>query len=64
MRARIIDAFSEHPFGGNPAEVVLLGPPGWPDGALMRQVARELNPPMTAYAHPLGYDPEGDRALR
>lgn len=30
----------------------------------MRQVAGELNLPMTAFAHPLAYDPQADWALR
>jgi PhzF family phenazine biosynthesis protein len=64
MRARIIDAFSELPFGGNPAGVVLFEVSGWPEDVWMRQVARELNLPMTAFAHPLSYDPEADWALR
>ena len=50
MRARIIDAFSEHPFSGNPAGVVIFDDSGWPDEAFMRQVAAELNLPMTAFA--------------
>lgn len=64
MRARIIDAFSEHPYSGNPAGVVFFGESGWPDEVLMRQVAAELHLPMTAFAHPLAYDPDADWALR
>lgn len=64
MRARIIDAFAEHPFSGNPAGVVLFGDSGFPDTVFLRQVAAELNLPMTAFAHPLGYDADADWALR
>ncbi|MFI7545737.1 PhzF family phenazine biosynthesis protein [Actinoplanes sp. NPDC049599] len=54
MRIRIIDAFTDRPFAGNPAGVCLLPPGGWPSDAWMRQVAAELNLSETAFAHPLG----------
>ena len=53
MRIRIIDAFAERPFAGNPAGVCVLDGEGWPDEGWMRRVASELNLPMTAFAHPL-----------
>lgn len=43
MRFYIVDAFTETPFGGNTAGVVLLEPgAGFPDKGWMRQVAAEL----------------------
>jgi predicted PhzF superfamily epimerase YddE/YHI9 len=39
MRIRIIDAFTDRPFAGNPAGVCLLDTGGWPDEAWMRKVA-------------------------
>lgn len=59
MRIRVIDAFAERPFTGNPAGVCLLE--RWPEPAWMQQVAAELNLSETAFAHPL---PDGDWALR
>jgi predicted PhzF superfamily epimerase YddE/YHI9 len=48
----IVDAFTNEPFGGNPAAVCLLEAPaetGW-----MRDVAREMNLSETAFLHPAG----------
>ncbi len=59
MRIRIVDAFAEQPFTGNPAGVCLLE--AWPDDAWMQRVAAELNLSETAFAHPRG---DGDWALR
>jgi PhzF family phenazine biosynthesis protein len=64
MRIRIIDAFTDRPFAGNPAAVCLLDADHWPDEAWMRQVAAELNLSETAFAHPLGDNPDADWALR
>lgn len=61
MRIRIIDAFTDHPFTGNPAAVCLLDGPAWPDEKWMRQVAAEMHAPETAFAHPVG---DGAWALR
>ncbi|HEY3630567.1 MAG TPA: PhzF family phenazine biosynthesis protein [Jatrophihabitantaceae bacterium] len=61
MRIRIIDAFTDRPFAGNPAGVCLLDGDAWPDEAWMRRVAAELNLSETAFAHPLA---DGDWALR
>ena len=47
MRLRIVDAFTEEPFGGNPAAVLMLDespPSDW-----MAAVARETNLPNTAF---------------
>ncbi|GIF21571.1 PhzF family phenazine biosynthesis protein [Actinoplanes tereljensis] len=62
MRIRIIDAFTDRPFAGNPAGVCLLDADAWPDETWMRQVAAELNLSETAFAHPLAGGP--DWALR
>jgi PhzF family phenazine biosynthesis protein len=52
MRIRVIDAFTERPFAGNPAAVCLLEGPEWPDEAWMQQVAAEMNLAETAFAVP------------
>lgn len=59
MRIRVIDAFAERPFTGNPAGVCLVE--RWPEAAWMQAVAAELNLSETAFAHPR---PDGDWALR
>ncbi|WP_406045175.1 PhzF family phenazine biosynthesis protein [Micromonospora sp. NBC_00898] len=41
MRIRVIDAFTDRPFAGNPAAVCLLDTSAWPDEAWMRRVAAE-----------------------
>jgi PhzF family phenazine biosynthesis protein len=64
VRIRIVDAFTDRPFAGNPAGVCLLETDGFPDEAWMRGVAAELNLPMTAFAHPLPDEAEADWALR
>lgn len=63
MRIRIIDAFADRPFAGNPAGVCLLDAGPWPDQAWMRQVAAELSHE-TAFARPLPNGDEADWALR
>jgi PhzF family phenazine biosynthesis protein len=63
VRIRVIDAFTDKPFAGNPAGVCLLDSVGWPADAWMRQVAAELGHE-TAFAHPLPRDPHADWALR
>ena len=52
MRIRIIDAFTDRPFAGNPAAVCVLDGPDWPDEAWMQQVATEMNLSETAFARP------------
>jgi PhzF family phenazine biosynthesis protein len=64
MRIRIIDAFTDRPFAGNPAAVCLLEGDGWPDEGWMRRVAAEMNLSETAFAHPLPGDADADWALR
>ncbi|MFN2496914.1 MAG: PhzF family phenazine biosynthesis protein [Pseudonocardiaceae bacterium] len=64
MRIRIIDAFTDRPFAGNPAGVCLLETGTWPDEVWMQQVAAELNLSETAFAHPLPEGAEADWALR
>ena len=49
MRYYIVDAFTDHPFGGNPAGVVLLEGAPFPTEALMLQVAAELRYSETAF---------------
>ena len=54
MRIRIIDAFTDRPFAGNPAAVCLLDEADtWPDETWMQQVAAEMHLSETAFAHPL-----------
>ncbi len=64
MRIRIIDAFTDRPFAGNPAAVCLLDGHGWPDEDWMRRVAAEMHLSETAFAHPLPEGAEADYALR
>jgi PhzF family phenazine biosynthesis protein len=49
MRLRIVDAFADRPFAGNPAAVCLLDGGAWPEDAWMQQLAGELSLPMTAF---------------
>jgi PhzF family phenazine biosynthesis protein len=53
MRIRIVDAFTDRPFAGNPAAVVLLPEGPWPNEEWMQRVAAELNLSETAFARPL-----------
>ncbi|QYX81514.1 PhzF family phenazine biosynthesis protein [Streptomyces akebiae] len=62
MRIRIVDAFTDRPFSGNPAGVLLLD--AFPDDAWLRNVAKEVNHAETAFAHPLPAGGEADWALR
>lgn len=64
MRIRIIDAFTDRPFAGNPAGVCLLDSGSWPDETWMLRVAAELNLSETAFAHPLPAGGEAGWALR
>jgi PhzF family phenazine biosynthesis protein len=64
VRIRIIDAFTDRPFTGNPAAVCLLDAGTWPDEGWMRQVAAEMNLSETAFAHPLPESADADWALR
>ncbi len=49
MKYYIVDAFTDRPFGGNTAGVVLLGDEPFPDERLMLQVAAELRYSETAF---------------
>jgi PhzF family phenazine biosynthesis protein len=65
MRIRIIDAFTDRPFAGNPAAVCLLdGADTWPDESWMQQVAAEMHLSETAFAHRLTESHDADWALR
>ncbi|MCF3960833.1 PhzF family phenazine biosynthesis protein [Streptomyces fuscigenes] len=64
MRIRIVDAFTDRPFRGNPAGVLLLGSDRFPDDEWLRQVAAEVNLSETAFAHPLPPGGPADWALR
>jgi PhzF family phenazine biosynthesis protein len=63
MRIRIIDAFTERPFSGNPAGVCLLDAGTWPHEEWMRRIAAELGHE-TAFASPLPDGGGADWALR
>lgn len=49
MRYYILDAFTNQPFGGNPAGVVLLDTDYFPEDKLMLQIAAELRYSETAF---------------
>lgn len=55
MKTYIIDAFTEAPFGGNAAGVVLLDG-GFPKEEVMQALAKELGFSETAFVWPLGGD--------
>jgi PhzF family phenazine biosynthesis protein len=52
MRIRVVDAFADRPFTGNPAGVCLLEAGAWPDDAWMQAVAAEMQHAETAFARP------------
>ncbi|MGW1160469.1 PhzF family phenazine biosynthesis protein [Streptomyces sp. NPDC002513] len=62
MRIRIVDAFTDRPFAGNPAGVLLLDT--FPEDDWLQSVAREVNHAETAFAHRLPDGGEADWALR
>jgi PhzF family phenazine biosynthesis protein len=62
MRIRIVDAFTDRPFAGNPAGVLLLD--SFPNDDRLQRVALEVNHSETAFAHPLAAGGEADWALR
>ncbi|MEV6317724.1 PhzF family phenazine biosynthesis protein [Streptomyces sp. NPDC051776] len=64
MRIRIVDAFTDRPFAGNPAGVLLLDATGFPDDRWLQRVAAEVNLSETAFAHPLPPGGEADWGLR
>jgi PhzF family phenazine biosynthesis protein len=63
MRIRIVDAFAEQAFAGNPAGVVVLAGE-FPDEAWMQAVAAEVNHPETAFLRRSTDDLEADWELR
>jgi PhzF family phenazine biosynthesis protein len=64
MRFRIVDAFTDRPFAGNPAGVLVLNSPRFPDDRWLQRVAAEVNHAETAFVAPLPDDPDADWALR
>ncbi|MFQ6142693.1 PhzF family phenazine biosynthesis protein [Streptomyces seoulensis] len=62
MRIRIVDAFTDRPFSGNPAGVLLLD--AFPEDNWLQNVALEVNHAETAFAHRLPEGAEADWALR
>ncbi|MYR46985.1 PhzF family phenazine biosynthesis protein [Streptomyces sp. SID5910] len=62
MRIRIVDAFTDRPFAGNPAGVLLLD--AFPEDDRLQKIALEVNHAETAFAHPLPAGGEADWALR
>jgi len=49
MKYYIVDAFTDQPFGGNPAGVVLLDSNAFPEEGLMLHIAAELRYSETAF---------------
>ncbi|MGC5041239.1 PhzF family phenazine biosynthesis protein [Streptomyces sp. DT190] len=65
MRIRIVDAFTDRPFSGNPAGVLLLPEAdAFPDDTWLQNVALQVNHAETAFTHPLPPGGEADWALR
>ncbi|MGW7686690.1 PhzF family phenazine biosynthesis protein [Kribbella sp. NPDC054772] len=52
MRIRVVDAFTERAFAGNPAGVCVLGAGDWPDVNWMQSVAAEMQHAETAFTRP------------
>ncbi|NIK55805.1 PhzF family phenazine biosynthesis protein [Kribbella shirazensis] len=52
MRIRVVDAFTERAFAGNPAGVCVLEAGDWPDEGWMQSVAAELKHAETAFVRP------------
>ncbi|MCK1799014.1 PhzF family phenazine biosynthesis protein [Streptomyces sp. XM4193] len=63
MRIHFVDTFTDRPFSGNPAAVVLLED-GFPPDERLQRLASQLNLSETAYARPLPPGAEADWALR
>ncbi|MGW3142536.1 PhzF family phenazine biosynthesis protein [Streptomyces sp. NPDC001139] len=62
MRIRIVDAFTDRAFAGNPAGVLFLD--SFPDDDRLQKIALEVNHAETAFAHRLPEGGEADWALR
>ncbi|QMU76288.1 PhzF family phenazine biosynthesis protein [Streptacidiphilus sp. PB12-B1b] len=56
MRIRIVDAFTDRPYAGNPAAVLVLPPGPWPSDDWMQRLAAEANLSETAFVRPLPQD--------
>jgi PhzF family phenazine biosynthesis protein len=63
VRVSIVDAFTDRPFAGNPAGVVLLEG-SFPDDGWLHQVAAEIGLPETAFLLPTPDDADACWALR
>lgn len=61
MRYFVVDAFTDKPFGGNPAGVVLLDGNNFPEEELMLKVAAELRYSETAFVR---HDGENEFTIR
>ena len=64
MKIRIVDAFTDRPFAGNPAGVLLLDSDRFPGPDRLQRVAAEVNLSETAFAHPLPPGGQANWALR
>ncbi|MET7774939.1 PhzF family phenazine biosynthesis protein [Streptomyces mirabilis] len=64
MRIRIVDAFTDRPFTGNPAGVLLLDHDAFPEDSRLQSVALEVNHAETAFTHRLPEGGDADWALR
>ncbi|GIF03074.1 PhzF family phenazine biosynthesis protein [Actinoplanes siamensis] len=64
MRIRIVDAFADRPFTGNPAGVLVLDGDDFPADDWMQRVAAEVNLSETAFLHRLPPGGDADWALR
>ncbi|MFF4043599.1 PhzF family phenazine biosynthesis protein [Streptomyces sp. NPDC001816] len=63
MRIRIVDAFTDRPFAGNPAGVLILDD-AFPGDDWLQKIAVEVNHAETAFAHRLPEGGTADWALR
>lgn len=64
MQLSIVDAFTDRPFAGNPAGVVLIDDGAFPADEWLQQVAAEVNLSETAFASPRAGGTDADWALR
>ncbi|POX36155.1 oxidoreductase [Streptomyces sp. Ru73] len=64
MKIRIVNAFTTDPFGGNPAGVVVLDGPSYPEQSWLQRLAAQVNLSETAFALPLPDSDDADWALR